>query len=570
MVRNKSTYIVLFLIVVFAGSLRFYQLGRVPAGLHRDEAFLGYNAFSILKTGKDISNNYFPIHLQSYLYSPAGYSYASIPWIALFGLNPFSVRFASALSGTLTVLLTFFLVRLLMKHDRQETAYFPLLSAALIAISPWHINLSRTATENTLVVFFITLGVMLFRVWSLNGSRFILFISFISLTLTLGIYQAPRAFLPLFIPFLFFLFPQKNIHVRSRALPIFLYVTLILLPLFSIIRSPALSLRLNTVSLFATQESQLVIDEQVREDGVLGIPVYVTRFFHNKLRAYSEQFIHNYFSHFTYDFLFTDKGLPDRYRVPGAGLMYLIELPFALSGIYWILVKKQRELNVLIIWLLLGFVGSALTFDDVPNLQRTLIVFPVLPIVCALGFIKALTLIRSKQIPFFLFHSVTVLCLLYYAGSYLHSYYSHQLVHRPWYRQEGYEQLVKKVNALVSNYDNVVITNRESAPAILFLLYSAYDPQTFQKETEGRVIKDYDRINFSRFEFSQEQCPFQEKELIDEKTGTVSFTHTAKAHTLYVNWGQCPQVKKFGTVIDTIYRNDVTPVFTLVSPMKSL
>src|SRR6266568_6902142 len=100
----KKTSLLLFLIFLLGTALRFYQLGIVPFGFHRDEAFLGYNAFSIFKTGRDITGNVLPMHLQSFLYSPAGYSYFSILFIVLLGLSEFSVRFASAFFGSLTIL----------------------------------------------------------------------------------------------------------------------------------------------------------------------------------------------------------------------------------------------------------------------------------------------------------------------------------------------------------------------------------------------------------------------------------------------------------------------------------
>src|SRR5579859_3616347 len=98
----KKYIVVLILIFLLGSFLRFYQLGSIPAGFHRDEAYLGYNAYSILKTGRDMTGHFLPLHLESFLYSPAGYSYFSIPFIALFGLSPFSVRFAAALFGCLT------------------------------------------------------------------------------------------------------------------------------------------------------------------------------------------------------------------------------------------------------------------------------------------------------------------------------------------------------------------------------------------------------------------------------------------------------------------------------------
>ena len=144
-----NNFLILALIVFLAGFLRFYQLGKVPAGFHRNEAFLGYNAYSI----------------------------------ALFGLNAFAVRFPSAFFGTLTVLLTYFLVKELFPNNTFQVEglvskkflhlgggveisttparwLLSLIASFLLAISPWHINLCRTATENVIVVFFITLGLL--------------------------------------------------------------------------------------------------------------------------------------------------------------------------------------------------------------------------------------------------------------------------------------------------------------------------------------------------------------------------------------------------------------------------
>lgn len=49
----KIHYLILVAIFSLALFLRFYQLGSNPAGLHGDGASQGYNAFSILHTGKD-------------------------------------------------------------------------------------------------------------------------------------------------------------------------------------------------------------------------------------------------------------------------------------------------------------------------------------------------------------------------------------------------------------------------------------------------------------------------------------------------------------------------------------
>lgn len=549
---NRALFL-LFIVVLIATFLRFYRLGEIPVGFHRDEAFLGYNAYSILKTGKDMSGNFLPLHLKSFLYSPAGYSYFSIPFIATFDINAFSVRFASAFFGSLTVLVTYFLVRKLF--NGKYTNFLALSSSFLLAISPWHINLSRTATENTVVVFFITFGVLLYLLWANSNRAIFLPFSFLSFAMTLFLYQAPRAFLPFFLPLLIILFASK--YKRWIWLAVF---AIILVPLFFILSSRNLSLRINTVSIFSTQESQLVITDHVLTDGVYNIPLVLTRLFHNKPLTYSAQFLDNYFSHFSYQFLFTDKGFPDRYRVPLSGLLYAIELPLIIFGIFKLL-SIQKKLGLFLLgWIALAPLGSALTFDDIPNLQRTLIMLPALYIVEAFGmmyvvlFFRALKLLKVAV-------SLIVLVFLFNISFYIHQYYVHASLYRPWYRQDGYSELVRKVNTLLPSYKKAIITNRESAPAIFFLFYSKYNPLHFQLETKRTAMVDFDRINFGRYEFSQEECPLG----VIERDGKLA---AREKDVLYVNSGLC-KIPRNVRLLDTIKRLDNSSAFLILSHGKN-
>lgn len=562
----KKYLVFLFLILFLAGILRFYRLGEVPLGFHRDEAFLGYNAYSILKTGHDINGNFLPLHLKSFLYSPSGYSYFSIPFIRVFGLNVFAVRFASALFGVLTILVTYFLVRRLF-GNRQTTQNpstssgqaaqnhaetIALLASFVLAINPWHINLSRTATENTLVVFFVALGVFLYLLWIQKPKFHFLVLSFLSFALTLFLYQAPRAFLPLFLPLILFFLPTLKRKETKHFLLLFLIM--IIVPLTLIFSSKDLSLRIRTVSIFATEQTQLLLNQQIGEDGISGTSNKITRIFHNKLLGYSSQFLDNYFKHFSYSFLFTDQGFPERYKVPNSGLLYLIELPFMFLGI-WFLWKGNRRVAVFLSgWIIFAPLGSALTFDDIPNLQRTLIVFPTLSIISALGFLESVSLIKNKKLKNVFLISVFAI-LLFSILSYLHQYYIHASLYRPWFRQDGYKELVSSVNDLLPQYKKAIITDRESSPTIFFLFYSKYDPSLFQKETKGTKIKDFDRINFANYEFSQEQCPVRlekEKGLIGERS------------ILYVNSGLCPESIEGIEVLKVINRLDSSTAFRIL------
>lgn len=284
--------------------------------------------------------------------------------------------------------------------------------------------------------------------------------------------------------------------------------------------------------------------------------------------GYTSQFLTNYFSHFSYDFLFTDRGYPDRYRIAGAGLLYLFELPLLATGIITLIRQKKREGLLLLGWLAVTPLGSALTFDDVPNLQRTLLIFPALSIVLASGANQIIEWpTKNKIIRRLIKTGIITLALIgiYNFLFYLHQYYVHEPVHKPWFRNEGYEKLVPTVNKLLPNYQKAVITTRESAPAIFFLFFSEYDPWSFLSETYFPLPRDLDRINFSKYEFSQEECPLRLDTKVNPKTGLATQQFTGIPHVLYVNFGTCKTPAGYAEELGEIKRGDNSAVFKLVT-----
>ena len=88
----KSKYLIG--IVVLAFILRFFMLGQNPPSLNWDETSIGYNAYSILKTGKDEYGTSFPIEFRSFDdYKPPVYIYLDVLPVTIFGLTEFAVRF---------------------------------------------------------------------------------------------------------------------------------------------------------------------------------------------------------------------------------------------------------------------------------------------------------------------------------------------------------------------------------------------------------------------------------------------------------------------------------------------
>ena len=121
---RKHTNIILICIVLIGFVLRFYRLGENPPGLNWDEASLGYNAYAILKTGADEYGTQTPLSIRSFDdYKPPLYVYLTVPSVALFGLNAFSVRFVSALLGSLAVVVMYFLTKEITNYELRVTSY---------------------------------------------------------------------------------------------------------------------------------------------------------------------------------------------------------------------------------------------------------------------------------------------------------------------------------------------------------------------------------------------------------------------------------------------------------------
>lgn len=555
---NRISVFLIVSILIISFLLNFYRLGDVPNGFHRDEAFLGYNSFSLLKTGRDMSGNLLPLHLESFLYTPAGYSYLAIPSIMIFGLNEFAVRFPSAVFSVGTSMIIFFLTRKIMTFSKTgftagQVETISLLAAFFYAITPWNIMLARTASVITIVVFLIVSGVTVYMYWLETKRKLFLIGSFLLFSMSLGLYIAPYLFLLMFIPFFLIIFYEKIIK-REILLNLLCFVVFIVLPFVFTFTSVNLSLRARSLSIANSPHVPLVLAEEIREDGVSHTLLFETRLFHNKVVGFAQYFLDNYFKHFSYSFFFTDEGYPDRYRVPLYGLLYVVQLPLLVIGAYILFRRKRRVAIFLFGWIILSPIGSALASDDIPNLQRTLFMLPPLSILIGVGAISLSHLIKRVLFAKVIVILVSVI-LLYSFVYYLHQYFVHAERYRPWYRMNGYKELVTKVNQYSLPFEHIVVTNRESAPTIFFLFYNQFDPRVFQEDTKQSKLRDFDRVGFSKYTFSEEECPYK---MLEDRKAPVN------PGVLYVNSGLC-KIPEDSILRKTIRRTDNSIVFYILS-----
>ena len=174
----KKLYIgLLSIILVIALFLRVYKLDSVPAALFGDEIDVGYQAYSLLETGRDINGRFLPFYIKSLSeYRTPLFIYSDIPFIALFGLNEWGIRANPVFWGVLSILGLYLLVS---KITNQKIG---LIAAFLMTISPWHMQYSRAAYEATMLLSFLIFGTYFF-ILSFE-KRYLVPLSFLILGLT--------------------------------------------------------------------------------------------------------------------------------------------------------------------------------------------------------------------------------------------------------------------------------------------------------------------------------------------------------------------------------------------------
>ena len=242
----STKVIITVLITLFGLFLYLNKLGEIPSGLYIDEALPGYNAYSILKTGKDEFGKTLPILFRFYgSYNPPLYTYLTIIPVALMGLDIFSVRLVSALAGLLSVI-PFYL--LLKSSKIIKNKYSIALSSLLFMIQPWLILHSRVGYEVSLSFLLYSTGIYLLWLGLEKGKHLVLGLAILSLSIHAA--YAQRYLVPLVVIGFIIIFKNKLAKSKSqtnikRGL---IYAVLIQLPLLVLIATPAFFPKTNLLS----------------------------------------------------------------------------------------------------------------------------------------------------------------------------------------------------------------------------------------------------------------------------------------------------------------------------------
>lgn len=484
----KSNWVII-LILVLAAFLRFWRLDVNPPHLTPDEAALGYNAYSILKTGRDEYGELMPIVFKSFGdFKPGFYIYASLPFIASMGLNEFSVRSASALGGVFAVWLVYLIVLRLFKSEiginirSSNPNRVATVSALLLAISPWHIHFSRGAWEVNLALTFILAGIYFFLL-SIKNNWFLL-ISSIFFGISLITYQGAKMSAIIVLIILFALYWKDFILYNRKVLVVsFLLGLLISLPIFMSFTSGQTG-RLKIFSVFSYRRPDEYLNQLISlgktEFGSVKYYLYYSET-ENTIRGISGRWFNHYSPRFL---LFEGDWQNPRHSSPDHGVLLLVDIIFFVIGI-GILTKlwKHKVSKFVLLWLLFAPLPAALSRDQIHAVRALNLVVPMV-ITVAFGLTSTTDWLGTKKLKGSL---VNVGIFAFYLLSviyFLDSYFVHQPIHNSQYWEYGYKQVVERVTPIQNDYDIVHVRQSYAQPYIYFLFYQKYDPEKYQSQAE--------------------------------------------------------------------------------------
>ncbi len=489
-ITEKNLVIILLLIGISARVLLF---GSIPPGLNQDEASTGYDSYAILNYGMDRNGFHNPVHITSWGSGQSAlYVYFAMPFIALFGLNVMAIRAVNLVFGIISLLIFYFLAK------RVSNRSVALLSLFLLAISPWHIMMSRWAVDANLFPSVFLIAVFLL-ILSFDDKRFLPASLFV---FALSLYAYPTSFfiVPIFLLMVFlYLLYHKKIDIKSdfknlgmsvllfaiTALPVFLFVIINYFKMDSV-HTALLSIpRLTGPPRFSVASS-----------------------------LFNSDFSGSFYQHIIEVIkiiINQDDGLIWN-SIPEYGYMFLFSLPFLVIGFVKLLsenlfskAKRFEKSFVFLAWLAVSFLLGGLL--NPPNINRINILFIPLIFLIAVGIYYVLQNIRHFTVPIIILYLVS---FSMFSFNYFSTYPEKT-------EQIFFESFGEAIN-YASNYTSgrpdasVYVTNQVNMPYIYVLFYQRTNPEIFKSSVkfsnpgaEFQWVKSFGRYSFGINDINQSE-----------------------------------------------------------------
>ena len=462
-----------------AAAIRVVGLRDLPPGLFCDEAGLGYNAYSLLHTGRDETGAVLPLYVWSFgvSYKNPVFIYSAMLPVGLFGLDEFSIRLTSALWGVLTVIGVGLLGRIAFG------AAGGLIAALLLAVVPWHVHFSRIAFE---LITFPAVFVFAFTALAagVRGRPRWLLVAGPLFALCFYTYGPAKLFVPLFLLLALVVYARRLWAVRGTVVMAGVLTLLTAMPVavFDYVHR-------DRSNQYFSRTTTLNAAQTVQENAARVLDQY-QRFFSRS-------------------FLFENGDPLTRHAVRGFGELYWTFLPLLGLGVLWCLWPGRPEGKLFLWWMVLYPVAPAL-MNEAPSASRGFIGVAGFVMVAAAGATLVLDVLRRLlrwPVVAGVAQAAAAAGLIVALGIEARRYWETYTTVYPAQAaddfQYGYREAINFMEERRGQYDLLLLTaNRVNMPQIFAAFYNA--------EREGGIpsVREHgylilDPAEYGRYEMNQ-------------------------------------------------------------------
>lgn len=470
---------ILLVIVLLGGLLRFVKLAEHPIQLNHDEISQLYDAISIAQTKKDIYGNFLPIVFPSFgVYIPGHYIYITALTSLLFGNQELTIRIPAALAGSLLIVAVFIFVYSLFGEFKLAA-----LSSAMIAITPSEIFYSRKSFEYMIGHCLIFLGTALVIFSFKNKKTSLGFLGVMFLGLSMYTYAAHVLMVPIILSLLIYAF-KKDTNLK-KILQLIAGFVFSLIPLILILLLYSTS-HIRTNSILITQDFNLH-QELLLSDF--------------KLKTIFDFSFDRLLSQLNPSFLFS-WGLDLTSQGPiGSGPLLIWQLPLVFLGFInlTLLRNKKPEKKFLLMWIFASIIPTAITFEQ-NSPHRIVSLFTLLSIVSAIGFYQLMKYLKNPKVLF-----IPVIILLVNFIYFTHIYLVNYPYEKSWTLEYPFKAVAEYAWQQSPNFEKIVfdptygnIDPQKGVAAQYYLgFYGHYSPREFQKKYKKGPGDEYILDNIS-------------------------------------------------------------------------
>jgi hypothetical protein len=521
LVQTVSAILVVAALAAGVG-LRVARFNSVPLGFDQDEACDGYDAYSILLTGRDHHGNFLPLVMQGFNdYRMPLFQYSLVPLVAALGLKPWVVRLGAALWGIADLFALTMLAGLMLGLPGAAAA------ALFGALSPWHLAFSRYGIELTAASATVSLAMLFFFMWLRSPKSIWIFASALFFGLSLYTYSVTKVFTPLMIALLAILYWREIRLIGGTAIIALAIVLAIAAPQgVTILRDSAeMQAQFNHLSIFHYMSTCPNCD-----------PLHSHA---QSLPAQISNFIANWISYFTPSFLFLTGDRGDHWSMlhpPGFGQLLPEQAPLILIALLALLDTRRRKLTIVAIgWLILAALPAALivplgawmpearaTPTPLSLLDHPLFNVPLTPslllahpdsrhdalamvpwvMLSAIGFAALLDFTPRLHIVGSAIAGLLIAGSIFHGVGFARFYFGRYPILAAPYFQYGMREAVHDVNNLGSGAEPAIFSQLINQPYIYVLFFDHYPPALFQRERRLQMpalfapVEHFDRYWF--------------------------------------------------------------------------